>query len=167
MRIAVLSDTHMPAPDVQLLEVYRRYLAPADMVIHCGDHVGEAVWEFLAAHPCFVAVCGNCDAASLQGRLPRLRQVQAGRWLLGVAHGWGPRSLVGATVAGVFPDVHMVCYGHTHKRHWQRLQDGRWILNPGSLVHPRDEHPAGLALVDWDGQIPRVEWVNWEGVPEG
>jgi len=160
MRIAVLSDTHLMEPDAALLTVFRRYLEPADMVVHLGDAVGEAVWAMLNAHPCFAAVAGNCDHPALQASLPRLRRVEAAGWVLGMAHGWGPRSQVGATVAAQFPDAAIVLYGHTHKRHWERLPDGRWLLNPGALLWPRDDGPGGLAIVHLGAGDPQVQWVD-------
>lgn len=160
MRIAVLSDTHLVEPDAALLAVFRRYLEPADMVFHLGDAVGEPVWAMLNAHAHFVAVAGNCDHPVLQAALPRLRRVEAGGLVFGMAHGWGPRSQVGATVAAQFPDAAIVLYGHTHKRHWERLPDGRWLLNPGSLFWPRDDAPGGLAILHLGAAAPQVEWVD-------
>ncbi len=160
MRIAVLSDTHLSEPDDQLLALFRSHLETADLVLHLGDHVGWAVWEFFNAHPRFVAVAGNCDHPALQAQLPRLRQVEVGAHRIGMAHGWGARAQVGATVAAQFPDATIIVYGHTHKRHWQRLADGRFLLNPGSLFWPRDEHPGGLAFLCFDGPEPSVQWVN-------
>ena len=160
MRIAVLSDTHLVEPDAALLAVFRRYLEPADLVFHLGDAVGEPVWAMLNAHAHFVAVAGNCDHPVLQAALPRLRRVEAGGLVFGMAHGWGPRSQVGVTVAAQFPDAAIVLYGHTHKRHWERLPDGRWLLNPGSLFWPRDDAPGGLAILHLGAAAPQVEWVD-------
>jgi predicted phosphodiesterase len=67
---------------------------------------------------------------------------------------------VGATVAAQFPDAAIVLYGHTHKRHWERLPDGRWLLNPGSLMWPRDDGPGGLAIMHLGAGDPQVQWVD-------
>lgn len=160
MIVAVLSDTHLEEPDSRLAAVYDRYCRDADVLLHCGDCIGEPTWAFLNSHPCFYAVLGNCDAPALQAVAPVMREVDAGGFRLGMAHGWGPRSRVGDTVASQFPLVDIVCYGHTHIRDWRRIGGERWLLNPGSLFWPRSG-PGGLArLLLLPGQPPAVEWVT-------
>lgn len=159
MIIAVLSDTHLERPSAQLAAAYDRYCHRADMVLHCGDLVGEETWAFLNAHHSFHAVLGNCDASILYGSVPILREVEAAGFRIGMAHGWGPRSRVAEAVAAEFLNVDLICYGHTHIRDWS-LRSGVWMLNPGSFSLPRDGM-AGLALLTLkQGLPPEVEWVN-------
>jgi putative phosphoesterase len=159
MIIAVLSDTHLAHPSPQLAAAYDEYFRNADMVLHCGDLVGEKTWAFLNAHHSFHAVLGNCDTSILRGNVPILREVEAAGFRIGMAHGWGPRSRVAETVAAEFRNVDLICYGHTHIRDWG-LRDGIWMLNPGSFSLPRDGM-AGFALLTLEpGLPPKVEWIT-------
>lgn len=159
MIIAVLSDTHLERPSPRLAAAFDRYCTRADMLLHCGDCVGEETWAFLNAHHCFHAVLGNCDSFSLRGSLPALREVEAEGFRIGMAHGWGPRSLVAETVTAEFRNADLICYGHTHIRDWG-FRGGVWMLNPGSFSLPRDGM-AGLALLTLKKDLPpAVEWIN-------
>lgn len=160
MIITVLSDTHLEYPDGVIASVYDRYCLDADMVLHCGDMVGEETWAFFNAHPRFFAVQGNCDLPPLRGALPALRELDVEGVRIGMAHGWGPRSQVGNAVAAQFSGVDIVCYGHTHIRDWRILPDGTRLLNPGSLLWPRSGE-GGLARLHLKaGRAPEVEWIS-------
>lgn len=160
MIVAVMSDTHLERPDRNLEAVMERYCRQADVLLHCGDAVGEETWAYLNSHPRLYAVQGNCDLPPLRGALPALREVQLAGFRLGMAHGWGPRSQVWSAVLSQFPGVDLICYGHTHIRDWRRLDDGIWVLNPGSLFWPRAGE-GGLALLTLEqGREPCVEWIT-------
>ncbi|NLW82135.1 MAG: metallophosphoesterase family protein [Desulfovibrionales bacterium] len=160
MIVAVLSDTHLEQPDALLAALFERYCLDVDVLLHCGDCVGEETWAFLNAHPHFLAVQGNCDLPPLRGALPMLREVELAGFRIGMGHGWGPRSRVGETVASQFHRVDLVCYGHTHIRDWHQRDDGLWMLNPGSLFWPRSGE-AGLARLTLErGRPPEVEWIT-------
>jgi putative phosphoesterase len=160
MIVAVMSDTHLDQPDSLLFAVFERYCRDADVLLHCGDHVGEDTWSFLNSHPRFLSVQGNCDPPFARGSQPILRELELEGFRLGVGHGWGPRSRVGEAVAARFSGVDIVCYGHTHIRDWRRTADGVWLLNPGSLFWPRSG-PGGMARLHLGaGQAPEVEWIT-------
>lgn len=146
MRLAVISDTHLSGPDEQLNAIYDTYLAPADVLLHCGDMVGASLYHFLARHPRFLCVRGNCDHFALNHDLPQtlscvLDLPGGGALRVGMAHGWGERSSVWLRVAETFPQHDLVCFGHTHRPFWGRYKGAR-LLNPGSLCE------GSLALVD-------------------
>jgi len=160
MIVAVISDTHLEQPDSMLATVFERYCLRADVLLHCGDCVGDETWSYLNAHPRFYSVQGNCDLPPLWGTLPALRELELEGFRLGMGHGWGPRSKVGEVVAGQFSAVDIVCYGHTHIRDWRRLATGTWLLNPGSLFWPRSGE-GGLAMLSLrQGQTPEVDWIT-------
>ena len=159
MIVAVISDTHLESPDRYLDAVFRKYCLPADALLHCGDCVGEETWAFLNTHPHFFAVQGNCDLPPLTGALPVLREVELNGFTIGMAHGWGPRSQVGATVAAQFDGVDLVCYGHTHIRDW-RMIGGARLLNPGSVFWPRSGEGGLARLILEKKREPKVEWIT-------
>ncbi len=159
MIVAVISDTHLESPDRYLDAVFRKYCLPADALLHCGDCVGEETWAFLNTHPHFFAVQGNCDLPPLTGALPVLREVELNGFTIGMAHGWGPRSQVGATVAAQFDGVDLVCYGHTHIRDWRMIGCTR-LLNPGSVFWPRSGEGGLARLILEKGREPEAEWIT-------
>lgn len=134
MRIAVISDTHMGTPPAWLDDVYARWLAPADALIHCGDITSAAAWSYFLQHDNFLCVRGNCDwDPELAERLEPMLTAQVGPLKVGVTHGWGPRSQVPVQVALAFgPGFDLVCYGHTHMPFYGEVE-GVTLLNPGSL----------------------------------
>lgn len=146
MRLGVLSDTHLTAPSPWLREVFAAHLAACDAVIHCGDIGGPATWQWLeAAHPNFHAVAGNMDAGWARGTPPERLSLRLDGLVVGVAHGWGARSLVAETVAEAFgPGYDLLLFGHTHRFAWLERGPTR-LLNPGSLQ--QFEAPS-LALVE-------------------
>jgi hypothetical protein len=161
MIVAVISDTHLEQPDALLAAVFDRYCRDADVLLHCGDCVGEPTWAFLNAHPRFYAVQGNCDLPPLRGTLPVLRELELEGFSLGMGHGWGPRSKVGDAVVSQFSGVDIVCYGHTHIRDWRRLSEGPWLLNPGSLFWPRSGDGGLARLLLRRGVPPAVDWITF------
>lgn len=145
MLLAVISDSHITAPNHWFGAVFDRYLAQADCLIHCGDMVGADLYHFLLSHPCFHAVRGNCDQFHTPHDLPTLHSFSlpapgGGLLKIGMAHGWGERATVWKRVWESFPGHGLVCYGHTHRRDWSE-HGGCRVLNPGSLAE------GSLALV--------------------
>ncbi|SNR96291.1 hypothetical protein SAMN04488503_2064 [Humidesulfovibrio mexicanus] len=146
MRLAVISDTHLSGPDEAFQTLYDAHLAPATFLLHCGDMVGASVYHYLCRHPRFLCVRGNCDHFELDHDLPltlsrELEIPGGGSLALGMAHGWGQRDSVWRRVFDALPGHRLLCYGHTHRRHWEQHQ-GVWLLNPGSVAE------GSMALVD-------------------
>ena len=75
MRAAVISDSHLSRPNAFFEAVYAEHLAPADYVIHCGDHTGQSLWSYLIQHPGHISVAGNCDGFALGGDPPPLAEL--------------------------------------------------------------------------------------------
>lgn len=134
MKIAVISDTHMGTPPQWLDAVYAKWLAPADVLVHCGDITSFETWSFFMQHENFLCVRGNCDwDPQLVDQLDPMLTATVGPVTIGATHGWGPRSQVPLKVAQAFgTEYDMVCYGHTHARDWSVVEGVR-LLNPGSL----------------------------------
>jgi putative phosphoesterase len=137
MRIAVVSDTHMPRGARTLPEACVQRLREADLILHGGDVVGEAfLQELRALGPPVEAVYGNMDEPELKESLPKERIVEVERIRIGMVHIPGPRVGREARLVARFPGCAAVVYGHTHVPQVEQ-HDGVWILNPGSPTERR------------------------------
>src|SRR3954447_13298421 len=91
MRIAVISDTHMPRGARALPGDCLARLRRADVILHAGDLTGLAFLEELTAlGPPVEAVHGNMDEPAVRALLPEERIVEAGGVRLGMVHIPGP-----------------------------------------------------------------------------
>lgn len=137
MRVAVVSDTHLPRGGRRLPGECVERLRASDLIVHAGDLVSFAFLEELRAlGPPVEAVSGNVDEPALKELLPRERVVEAGGALIAVLHDAGPRIGREARLAARFPDCAAVVYGHTHMPQLERFQH-LWVLNPGSPTERR------------------------------
>ena len=147
MRIAVISDTHMPRGTRRLPEACVERLRGADLILHAGDLVAESFLEELRAYgPPVEAVHGNMDEPALRASLPQERVVEVGGVRIGMVHIPGPRAGREERLVARFPGCAAIVYGHTHLPEVTREGDV-WILNPGSPTERRKgPHRAMLEL---------------------
>jgi putative phosphoesterase len=161
MKIAVISDSHMPRGARVLPAECLDRLRAADLILHGGDITGQAfLEELLALGPPVEAVYGNMDEPALKGSLPKERVVEVGGLRIGMVHIPGPRVGREARLVARFPGCDAIVYGHTHVPQAER-HEGVWILNPGSpterrsspertmlelVVRGRDLAPAVISL---------------------
>jgi putative phosphoesterase len=137
MRIAVISDTHMPKGSRSLPEQCVERLRTADLILHGGDLVGAGFLDELRAlGPPIEAVYGNMDEPELKASLPKERVVEAGGVRIGLVHIPGPRVGREARLLARFPGCDAIVYGHTHVPQVEQ-HVGVWILNPGSPTERR------------------------------
>jgi uncharacterized protein len=137
MKIAVISDTHLPRGTRALPADCIERLRAADLILHGGDIVGEAfLEELLALGPPVEAVYGNMDEPALKALLPKERIVEASEARIGMVHIPGPRAGREARLLARFPGCDAIVYGHTHVPEAER-HNGVWILNPGSPTERR------------------------------
>jgi len=137
MRIAVISDTHMPRGARRLPEACVERLRVADLILHGGDVTGPSFWEELGElGPPVEGVRGNIDEPELAAVLPATRVVEAGGARIGLVHIPGPAAGRAGRLAARFPGCAAVVYGHTHVPQVE-LVGGVWMLNPGSPTERR------------------------------
>jgi uncharacterized protein len=154
VRIAVISDTHLPRGSRRLPDECLERLRESDLILHAGDVVAESVLEELEAlGPPVHAVLGNMDGPELLARLPENRVVDAGGIRIGMTHDPGPAAGREARLAARFPGCAAVVYGHTHLPQVDR-EEGVWILNPGSPTERRRAPAHTMLVLDVeDGEI--------------
>lgn len=144
MRVAIISDTHIPSRAAELPPWVRELVGAADHTIHAGDFDSKAAYETIEelADGNLTAVGGNMDRLDLPGTATvRLEGVE-----FVVTHGTGDlagyRERVRSTVEAENPDAVGVC-GHSHEHMDERVRGTR-LLNPGSAT---GASPAELASI--------------------
>jgi uncharacterized protein len=149
VRLAIISDTHMPRGNRALPPACVENLKSADAILHAGDFMELSVLEDLRAlGPPVHAVRGNVDSAELQARLPLTTVVDAAGARIAMIHDAGPATGRLDRMRRRFPAAQAVVFGHSHiPLHEER--DGFAIFNPGSPTERRrsPQHTMGLATV--------------------
>ena len=155
MRIAVISDTHMPRGTRALPARALAELREADAILHGGDFMRAEVLELLQRlGPPVHGVHGNVDDEALRRMLPAARVVELGGVRIGMVHDAGPRQGRLARMRFRFKDADAVIFGHSHLPLHEADADGFQIFNPGSPTERRSapRHTMGIATVD-DGRV--------------
>ncbi len=150
MRVAIVSDTHLPRGSRTLPEPCVERLREADAILHCGDvaTAGVLAW-FEELGPPVHAVQGNVDDDDLQDRLPDWRVVELAGARIGMVHIPGPSKGRLERLRLLFPDADAAVFGHTHMPQHE-ARDGFQIFNPGSPTERR-RAPArtmGMATIE-------------------
>ena len=154
LRLAIISDTHLPRGSRVLPDECLRRLMAADAILHAGDFMELAVLEFLQGiGPPVHAVRGNVDSAELQARLPLTRVVHAAGARIAMVHDAGPAAGRLGRMRRRFGDASAVVFGHSHIPLLEE-EDGFAIFNPGSPTERRrsPRHTMGEAMVR-DGRV--------------
>ena len=149
MRIAVISDTHLPRGARRLPEACVERLRAADLILHAGDVMRLPALRELESHGPLVAVHGNVDDADVRAALPATASVDADGRTIGVVHDAGPAMGRLARLRRRFPGADAVVFGHSHIPLHERAPDGFQIFNPGSPTERRraPAHTMGIATV--------------------
>ena len=138
MKLAIISDTHLPRGGRALPAACVEHLRAADLILHAGDvSTPEAFEELCAIGPPVAAVHGNVDTAELRDRLPERRVVEAAGARIGMVHDAGASGGRLERLRGLFPEAHAVVFGHSHIPLREQAPDGFQILNPGSPTDRR------------------------------
>jgi uncharacterized protein len=151
MRIAVISDTHMPRGPRALPDRCVAELRAADVILHAGDFMRVEVLELLQRlGPPVHGVHGNVDDEALRRMLPAARVVAAGGARIAMIHDAGPKANRLARMRARFKDADAVVFGHSHLPLHEIADDGFQIFNPGSPTERRGApaHTMGIATVE-------------------
>jgi putative phosphoesterase len=150
MRIAVISDTHMPRGGRRLPEACVERMRSADLIVHAGDLVTPEVLAALRRHGEVRAVRGNADDARVRALLPATRTLELEGVRLAVVHDGGPATGRLERLRSRFPDAAAVIFGHSHIPLHESAPDGFQIFNPGSATERRRalHHTMGMARVE-------------------
>jgi putative phosphoesterase len=150
MKIGVLSDTHV-ASFAEIPGRIVRALAGVDLIIHTGDFVARDVLDGLKRLGELKAVRGNMDSDELKQLLPEKAILEIEGRKLGIIHGWGAPDGIDDRVGGMFEDVDIIVYGHSHYSQ-NEVKNGVLFFNPG-----RARNSFGILTI---GKEVRGEIIN-------
>jgi putative phosphoesterase len=161
MRVAIVSDTHLPRFTARLEEALRRVAAEGpDLILHCGDLTTlEATAAFERIAP-VEAVAGNNDGPEIVRRYGRQKIVICGSLRVGMVHGDGTKGTTLGRALAAFANepVDAIAFGHSHIP-YLRHHDGVVVVNPGSITDKRRRPQYSFALLDVDAKgtiAPRI-----------
>jgi len=151
MKIGVLSDTHVHTFE-EISSLVISAFSSVDLIVHCGDFVGSAVFEGLKQIKEVRAVRGNVDSSKLKNLLPEKEQFSVGSKKIGIIHGWGSPDGIEKRIRQDFRDIDVILYGHSHEATFHK-SGGVVYLNPGS-----GRYSFGILRVgeDIDGEIIKL-----------
>ncbi|HUB03827.1 MAG TPA: metallophosphoesterase family protein [Solirubrobacteraceae bacterium] len=149
MRIALISDTHLPRGSRRLPDECVDRLRAVDLILHAGDLMRLPVLRQLESYGPVVAVYGNVDDREVRAALPEVASVDAGAVTIGLVHDAGPAKGRLARLRRRFPEANAVVFGHSHIPLHETSSDGFQIFNPGSPTERRraPRHTMGIATV--------------------
>ncbi len=154
MRLAIISDTHMPRGARAISDACLEHCRAADAILHAGDLIDVPVIELLRAlGPPLHAISGNVDTEAVRRLVPARLQLELGGARIGMVHIPGPAAGRFERMRAAFPRCDAVIFGHTHMpEHEER--DGFAIFNPGSPTERRraPSRTMGRATIE-DGRI--------------
>jgi putative phosphoesterase len=154
MRLAILSDTHLPRGTRTIPTDCLERCREADAILHAGDLIDASVLDLLRSlGPPVHAVHGNVDSAAVCAILPAQLEIELAGARVGILHAPGPASGRLARLRAAFPGAAAVIFGHTHMPEHAESA-GFQIFNPGSPTERRraPAHTMGIANVA-DGRI--------------
>lgn len=171
-RLLLLADTHIPPRARAMPAQVWDEVARADVVLHAGDWVEEAVLDQLEARSRrLVGVWGNNDDGALRARLSEVARVEIGGVRIAMVHETGAARGRERRMAEAFPDADVLVFGHSHIP-WDTVagpetaNPGLRLLNPGSPTDRRRQPVCTLMrAVVRDGGLADVELVPVDRTP--
>ena len=154
MRVAVISDTHLPSlirtPD-ELGPHLGEFLATVDLILHSGDVVRPLVLDWCEQYAPVVVARGNNDAFEDARMLP-VQFLDLEGWRVGMLHDLRPEDQpVDVMRARKFGgrELDLIIAGDTHVERLE-YRDGVVILNSGSptLPHHRATRLGTVGLLE-------------------
>ena len=174
MKIALLSDTHIPASLARLPDGLLRHLETVDAILHAGDIVRLDVIETLDRIAPTTAVAGNMDPPEVAAALPDHAILSLGGRTIGLKHGHQRHALqdryIGLgydtpemelffqAMATQLPETEIIVFGHFHAPVVKRWQD-RLFINPGAVAPTRGRSTFALLELGDEANVRIVELV--------
>ena len=141
MRVLIISDSHGKTDEIGRLKAKEGRF---DLIIHCGDGNGDFNYISDVFDCKVIGVKGNCDLFSSEPKA--LNHVIEGK-VIHIEHGNALPIYSDLSLLSFAEDngYDVVLYGHTHIQK-MLSQNGRFVVNPGSISRPRDGYPSYTVL---------------------
>lgn len=162
LRLLIVSDTHVPTRARTLPSQVWAAVEDADVVFHAGDWVAASVLDEFQHHSRrLVAVYGNNDGPELRRRLPAVTAVTLEGVRFAMVHETGQAKGREERSEALFPNTHVLVFGHSHIPWDSTGPKGLRLLNPGSPTDRRRQPVCTYltAAVD-DGELLDVQLVE-------
>jgi uncharacterized protein len=158
-QLLLTADTHVPKRARGLPDELWQAVDAADVVVHAGDWVEEALLDELAARATrLVAVHGNNDGPELRRRLPEVAHETVAGLRLAVVHETGSKDGRERRCQELYGEEDLLVFGHSHIPWDSTTESGLRLLNPGSPTDRRQQpYCTYLTLTVCDGSIEDVE----------
>ncbi|MDP4090463.1 MAG: metallophosphoesterase family protein [Bacillota bacterium] len=149
MLIAVVSDTHR---DTYAVSNVLKRIEKADILIHLGDNVRDAVEISQKFKGRTINVRGNCDySPSVPADI--LEEIAGKKILITHGHNYDVKhGLSRLKQKAEFEGADIALYGHTHVSSIV-YEGGIWYINPGSAWEGRDGAESMAMIEIIDGKI--------------
>ena len=161
MRIAVLSDTHIPTRLGAIPGRVYEVCAECDLILHAGDVVEKSVLMDLERFAPLKAVHGNMDPYDITERYPESLELELEGFKICMSHGSGPGFGLKDRLLRRFrtrnPDI--LVYGHAHEFN-DDTKDGVLRLNPGAVSSSKGKRSMAILTLE-EGTDPLVEKVTF------
>lgn len=160
MRVAIVSDTHVPGREPGIPAWVRDELREADHAIHAGDWDAAETVETVRSlvGDDLTGIRGNVDPPDVD--LPEVATVELGGVTFVVTHGTGPHDgyrerVTSRALSHGGPDAVAVA-GHIHE-YVDRTVGGTRLLNPGSATGARPATATTMIVADVEAGRLSVE----------
>ncbi len=136
--------------------------ASVDSILHLGDWTDRLVLDQLLEIAPTDGVAGNNDPPELGELLGHRKVIDIAGARFGLTHGHAGRGRSTPQRAlrafHDVPDLDAILFGHSHIPLLERLDGGRWLINPGSPTDRRRQSRYTWVLMELvDGRIARAE----------
>ena len=157
MRIAVLSDTHLPGRIRAMDELGPQpaeFFSQADLILHSGDLTSPMVLDWLERFAPVLAATGNNDPIEDDRSLP-VQTLECKGWKIGMTHDVVPETRPVAELLSAFAGgpLDILISGHTHLDLLE-ARDGVVLRNSGSPTFPHHKSvrlgTVGLLILEPD-----------------
>jgi putative phosphoesterase len=137
-RLLLLADTHVPKRARALSPDVWAAVDAADLVIHAGDWVDEALLDELQHRAArLIGVWGNNDGDRLRARLPEVARETVDGIRIAVVHETGSAAGREARADADYPVTDLLVFGHSHIPWDTVTSNGLRLINPGSPTDRR------------------------------
>ena len=159
MKMAVISDTHIPSKAKSLPDTLLKNINGVDLIVHAGDMVDIVVYNQLREIAPVRAVSGNVDRTAIKNNFPAKQNFSCKKYKFGVIHSHQFSKGNLNKLLYQFPESDVIIFGHTHKP-YNHYHDGILLFNPGSPTDKRlqPHYSYGIITIDKDINSQIIEF---------